>query len=454
MGLVGLAALAFGSAEAEELDFWVWGRVDGLEVDEAEALRDVGTRNLFWHAADARRGDKGWEFDAKILKLPIVEGIKVVPVIRLEAVARSVENPAAFEQFAKIAKDYLEQVGSLRVQIDYDCPDRLLGNYAALLHAIREENGGIELSATALAGWPGVSGFDQVAAAVTTLYPMFYDVRADDPAGVQAGRFEPILAGSDLIGGWENCSVRWVAGLPTFARVSIFKRSGELVGHVRRWEWDDLIFHSDFQPRVGNSPGAMVADVVRDTVIGGAAVKAGQVMVARSTTSSDLRAAVRLAIESGASGVAWFRLPGREASVGIAEAAAIGKGSRGEVKFQVALDERGRLELLNAGGGALPPRWLGRTGADDRGWQLEVETTGGFEFASAGEFIRMVGHREAEAAVPERVPIGEAERLTFWFSRLAVGGALRTGVLGLRQPEDAEIRWRVDGGPWNSVRSP
>jgi hypothetical protein len=117
-------------------------------------------------------------------------------------------------------------------------------------------------------------------------------------------------------------------------------------------------------------------------------------------------------------------------------------------------DAMGRWILRNDGPGDLLPRVTGRFGAEDRGWQLEVEADkpGAFRDASPGEFAQVAAFRDPESAQPLRVPVDQAERLTFWFGRLPAGESLRTGVIPLDNATRSESkwRWRVDGGPWRS----
>ncbi len=452
IGILGLGNGVHGG----DLSFWVWGRTESLESTQVEALEAAGVGALFWHVADGQLGADGWELRPTTMGPPRAGGIEVVPVIRLEAGARSVDDPARYEELARLVGGLVERLGARRLQIDFDCPDPLLGKYAEMLVAIRREAGVESLSATALAGWPGVTGFGKLAESVDGLFPMFYDLRADGAQDVAAGRFEAMIDAGDLIERWGGCAVPWWVGLPAFARVTIFEKSGKLVGHPRRWDWDELIFHPDLRPRVGGDVGTMVADVVRDSRLGDVGLERGQVVVARFPERAGLAAAARGALEAGAVGVVWFSLPEDGSLRGVAELAGVARGETGEVVARVTLDARGRLELTNVGTASLPPRWLGRMGATDRGWQLEVETGGGFRFASAGEFVRVAGHRDPEEVVPERVPVGEAERLTFWFSRLGAEESLRSGVVELRDLGSDDLRWRLDGGDWHSVerRSP
>ena len=155
--------------------------------------------------------------------------------------------------------------------------------------------------------------------------------------------------------------------------------------------------------------------------------------------------------DAGARGVTWFRLPEADSLQGVEELVRIARGEVVAADPRLGVDAKGRLELTNAGTAGLPPAWAGRNGPDDRGRQLEVEATGGFVDGSAGEFVRMAGHVDAELTTERRVPVGEAERLTFWFSRLGAGESLRSGVVKLRESGLTGVRWRVDGGDWYSL---
>ncbi len=461
-GIVCLSQTALPGEDSFGVACWVWHRKAPLRTDEAAALVSANVSRLFWHVGDLRRSGDGWVGDEPLRRLPKVGALEIVPVIRLEASAQPASDPTAFPELAELLRAYARETGAGAIQIDYDCPDRLLENYAALLTRCRAAIAPARLCATALAAWPGVEGFDALAASVDALFPMFYDMDEDTPEEARAGEFARIADRESLLRSiyeWRRCRAPWWAGLPCFARVSVFKASGALVGHLGAWDWDELVFSPAIRPRDDGGDGVAACDVERPGRIGSTALRVGEIVVLRLPDPVILVGAVACAREAGASGIAWFRLPdGSSQSVlGIQALAGISRQRVPAIALGLAFDERNRLILRNAGPGDLPPRVAGRWGAGDRGRQLEIEAREGSRFAdaTAGEFVQVAGHRNPDAPEPERVPIGEAERLTFWFSLLPANGSLRTGVVEFNSRERAtrRLRWRVDGGEWQPLES-
>ncbi len=128
------------------------------------------------------------------------------------------------------------------MQLDYDAPDRLIEEYAAALkkiHALVPR-----LSITALPGWSRSSTLHVFESSVDELLPMFYDFEPDPV--VQGSAPLPLLVPEKLersLMQWNHCQTPWRAGLPSFARVTLFDPSGKSRGHIRDWNWDDLCFN-------------------------------------------------------------------------------------------------------------------------------------------------------------------------------------------------------------------
>ncbi len=439
-------------AEAFGISFWVWHRTKELTTAEQQKLSAAGVNRLYWHVGDLRREESAWQ--GELRTPPRVEAIEVVPVIRLGAGPETARDEATFDDLAELLADYARATNSTEIQIDYDCPDRLLQNYAKLLRKTAVSLEPVRLSATALAGWPDVPGFSEVAAAVDALFPMFYDLRTDHPEQVRSGVVEPIVSAATLstkIPRWQDCGVEWWAGLPAYARVSIFDPDGRLSGHLLNWDWDELIFHPSLRLRESSPTGVSLLDVFRDDRLGDAAITAEQTVAIRLPDVAALAAAANAARSAGGRGIAWFRLSDTNAQsmLKITELTAISDGRQPVGELGLFSDDRGRLVLKNQGDGTLLPRFQGLEGPNDRGRKLDVELVDGGTFlvGSAGEFLRVAGHRGVRSPTPERVPPDRAERLSFWFAGLGAGESLRTGVIR-RMNDSSRLRWRVDDGAW------
>lgn len=381
--------------------------------------------------------------------------VAVAPVLRLDAAGAMPLGEKAVEAVLAVLKEALRRTKATEVQIDFDCPDRRLEEYARFLAECRHRISPAKLSATALAGWSRLPAFGTIQASVDALVPMFYDLQPDRPEDVRAGRVLPILDASEIarqLDSWRSCRIPWFAGLPTFARVTIFDPTGGSRGHLREWDWDSISFNpaviSEFSG--SQSPGISILRAAEGTTVERTPVRKNEMIACRTTDLEHLRKSIRQSSASGASGIVLFRLPGEGSPGGWSLnqlGAVIREQPSPSPNFQVRLIRNG-LELSNMSDTDLPPRLSGPAGAHDRGWQLEVESREGavFREASPGEFANVFGHTNPEAPEPKRVPIPLAERLTFWLGNLRAGASRQTGLLQFAPGTDTtSLRWRVVG---------
>jgi hypothetical protein len=455
--LLGLFILGASPLRAEiPMTFWVWNHSAGVSSKEGDAFRKAHIACLYWHVADLRWQGNAWKVEGEMQPLPKVDAIEVVPVFRLHAEAES--SKGDFSKLGKRLGDYARRFGSREIQIDYDCPDSELTQYANDLKGCRAELQHIRLTATALAGWIDHPAFKELELSVDGLSPMFYDLETDKPDDVQRNRFAPIADfNRDVywIEKWGKCHVPWNAGLPCFARVSLFDASGGVIGHLRHWNWEALIFNPALR-LTGASEGCAVLDVTRPDAIERTELRPGERIAVREPVRSELAALAKAAARVGAARIIWFRLSdgGSQTPFGIAMLRALANGSVPETQLRLAHDDKGRWILHNDGPADMLPRVAGRFGQNDRGWQLEVDADvrGVFRDASPGDFSQVAGFAEPENVDSFPVPVDQAKRLTFWFAGLPAGESLQTGVIPLDNSTHHEwkLRWRVDGGSWQS----
>lgn len=383
-----------------EKSFWVWNRSEPLTGPETDALRRGGVRCLYWQAGElvaAPGGDLTLNRvspPATLLALP--EGLRIVPTIR---VATGVRSPEAFtgEALGRALRPVVDASPDRAVQLDFDCPDRLLPIYAARLREARQTAGIRHLTITALASWCDAPGRQALWSAVDEVFPMLYDTEPDAAPAVP-GECRPIPP-LDLarlrtwLAGWRRCPVPWHAGLPTFARVTLYDAAARPLGHLRTWEWDDVVYH----PLLAgldrfSTPGTNVLQARRATRLADSRVEAGGFVAVRRPTEGDLSSAIRAADAAGAQGVAFFRLPDQGSADGpsLAQILALAVGQAPVPRLTLRWDAAtgsGRLVLVNDSDADLPPRLDGPDAAA-RGYRLEVRAPGAFAWREAlpGEF--------------------------------------------------------------------
>lgn len=445
--------LLAGFVRAAETDvaFWVWHRATDISSSEREQLTTAGCKTLYWHAGmiavreGAWTGDGGWLAPEAN---PSSSNLRCVPVLRgiIGGLRSLPKDPDGLIRLLQRAR---ERWNADEVQLDFDCPDRLLGEYAAQLARCREAIKPTRLSITALAGWAVHPEFEALQAGVDELLPMFYDLEPDTPEQARQGRFEPLLDGAVFarhLKAWQRCRTPWRAGLPCFARISLFDPDGRSRGHLRDWAWDEVVFHGALREVPLQGTGLRALEVTEQTRLHTTDLLKGQKLVVREVDVSVGRECARQALESGAQGLVWFRLPTDSAPAGWSLTQALSL-STDTPRLQLRM-EKDTLILFNNGNSDLPPRFA-NTPDKQRGWQIEIEATDAspvFRDVVAGDF----------ASVTPGTELSRATRVTFWFADLKAGASRRTSLFQLA-PGTAvtRLRWRClgdsDNVPWQSL---
>ncbi len=443
--------------------YWVWHRSSPPTGEEARRLSEQNARMLYWHAGTLRAEGEKWRLTGALQLPPVGRSpLTIVPVLRLAADGAMPLGESAADSVAAVLGEALRRTGATEAQIDFDCPDRRLTEYATFLSRCRARIAPARLSVTALAGWSRSAAFGKLQESADALLPMFYDLQPDSPADVQTGRVLPLIDATALqhqLESWRACRIPWFAGLPNYARVTIFDHAGRSRGHLRAWDWDAITFHPALLLATQPAPGVTVLSATSDITVAGTPVAKGELVACRVPDLAHLSQAISLAGRTGAAGVAIFRLPG-EGSQGGWSLTQLGTLFRerqvDEPVFKLRQIRNG-VELVNVSGSDLPPRLSGTGGRQDRGWQLEVESSAGavFREVSPGEFANVFGHRDPEAPEPKLVPMPFAERLTYWFGDLRAGRSRQTGLLQLAPGADpSSLRWRILHSPRNSEWQP
>jgi hypothetical protein len=406
--------------------FWVWHRSSPLKPAEVETLRANGVRTLSWQVAEC--GWKGKDWLVNRIAAPIDGGLdlRIVPVFRLKPDAGFLGAPGAAEALAKAVRAWHgKRAAPEEIELDFDCPARLLGNYAKFLRAFGKEVSPARVSVTALASWPRHPQFEQLADAVSSFHPMFYDLMADTAEEARDNRFqamadEPVAVWMDS---WKSCPKPWRAGLPSFERVTVFKADGTFIGHLRGWRPDEVFFHPSLKPAPLRN-GVTLFEVTAAGNLAGTRIEPGMKVVHRAPDVGELASLTRAAERNGAEGIIWFALPGP----GIPSALSAGQLThlKAAASPTLSLERNGVLRLENSGPADLTTRM----------WELEIRSPqpAGFQSASPGEF--------AAVSIPDALPAELSTTLTLRFSQLRAGETIRSGPL-IR--DGAALTWSIRG---------
>ena len=442
---VTLLALGKAWAGSPERSFWVWHRAAPLGAEECAELARLEVRMLFWSVGEMENRGGAWRWKAPPLAVEAVAPrFHVVPVVRLTGEGKAPFAAGAMGALVEKLRAVATAAGE--VQLDYDCPDRLLGDYAAALGEIRRTIP--RISITALAHWPRLHDFAALTRNVSEIAPMFYDMQGD-PTGVGPDSPPPpILDPAQVVAAlheWKACAIPWRAGLPTFARLTVFGRAGLSRGQIPNWSWEDFCFHKSLRTFAPTRLGVTLFRADADTRVAATPVVKGEIVVSRFTDRAALAQSVGLAGEAGAAGIVFFRLPDGSEPAGwsLSDLANLASPALPRLILRPSAGEQ--LELINDSAADLSPRLAGKKSDRDRGYALELDAPAPvFREALAGDFWRVTSHANPDAKTPTPVAVPLATRLTFWFSDLRAGAVRRTGLLQLAPGATfAGVRYRI-----------
>jgi hypothetical protein len=429
----------------ESTAYWVWHRANPLRADEIAGLQKQRVSTLFWHIGDMELRAGEWRWKARPLNMFACAGsLRVVPVVRLQTESKRPFEPQTWEPLCELLSKVSHSKDGL--QIDFDCPDRLLAAYAAALAKLRRAVP--QLSITALAHWSTLPEFDALQQSVTGMTPMFYDLDAD-PTGISVDALPPPIldpaAIERALGDWSRCRIPWRAGLPTFARLTVFDTTGSSRGQIPNWSWDDFCFHKGLHAMGPTNLGVTLFRVEGETRIARTPVKDGEFVVSRFVEQPALARVVVAARNSGAAGITFFRLPDGTDPAGPSLETIGGVASPIFPHLVLRWCGPEQMELTNDSARDLPPRLAGERNDRDRGYALEVDAPAPiFREALPGQFWRITAHTEPDAPRARPAPVQLGTRLTFWFSHLRARESLRTGLVQLAPGANASsLRYRI-----------
>jgi hypothetical protein len=424
--------------------FWVWQRSQLLSPEEVGELRRDDVHVLYWQIGELTNHGPAWDGTVRRdrYRISTPGGLRVIPVIRLVSAEASPFSGESLKRLLEVIDR--EADGLKELQIDYDCPDRLLGDYSAALAQLRRKVP--RLSATALAGWSRLPAWLQLQSSVDELFPMFYDLESDPK--LEPGKSPlPLLDLAKVrreVGEWHACQIPWQAGLPSFARVTLYDPEGHSRGHLRAWTWADLCFDKALATSMATQAGVTLLRASGEGRVGAAALHPGETVAVRWPDRAALSEAVSAAEAAGAGGVVFFRLPDVEDPSGWSLSQVTHLSSAPHLVLRRNGPEL--FELANDGDGDLLPRLSGGDELD-HGYALELDAPARvFRDTLEGDFWRVIGHVDPDTS-PHPVPIPLATRLTFWFSHLRAQASLKTGLLQLApEAKPGQVRYRIVPG--------
>jgi hypothetical protein len=431
-----------------DIRYWVWQRDEPLDEMELAELAAQHVDTIYWHIGELENVGQTWRWKARFhFPTANANGLRFVPVVRL--VSREKEPFSDASSAALIAQLKAANGKQDELELDYDAPDRLVADYAAVLKRIHESVP--KLTITALPHWSRNDYLQILTASVDELLPMLYDYEAEPILKDHAPL--PLIAPekvSKLTADWGKCSGRWRAGLPTFARLSVYDANEKLRGQIRNWNWDELSFNRSLVTASGGKWGSFILRAARSTSIANTPIRPNEEVIIREVDRAVLRDAIAAAARAGAQSAVLFRLPDSSASSGWS----LHQLGHLEARPRLILrksDSAEAFELSNLGDGDLEPRFAANA-AEGGGYNLEIENpTPIFREAQPGDFVSVSAYAGNR---PAALPF--ATRLQFKFAQLRAGEKLMTGLIQLAPGADfRQARYRIlnsEGGPsWKSL---
>lgn len=436
------------SSLALDIRYWVWQRDEPLDEHELTELAAQRVEIIYWQVGELESVGETWRWKTRFnFPTSNPNGIHFVPVVRL--VSREKEPFSEVSSAGLITQLTAISAKPGELQLDYDAPDRLLADYSAVLRRLHQSVPKVTI--TALPHWSRSDHLKVLQPSVDELLPMLYDYEAEPILKDQAPL--PLIAPdkiSKLIGDWRGCPNTWRAGLPTFARLSVYDANQKLRGQIRNWNWDELCFNRNLLTASGGQWCSFILRAAKSTSLANTPIRSNEEVIVREVDRAVLRDAIAAAARDGAQSAVLFRLPDSSASSGWSLRQLGHLEGRSQLVVRKS-DSAEALELSNLGDGDLEPRFVANA-AEGGGYRLEIENpTPIFREAQPGDFVSV---SSSAGDRPAALPF--ATRLQFRFAQLRAGEKLKTGLIQLAPRADfGQARYRIlnsEGGlSWKSL---
>lgn len=449
---------------------WYWHTPFRVTAAETGVLKEIGVRTLYVRGGtfttDGKRAklafDQTWETPVDmdvVLTLNfdggLVSHLEEIPVEALAAdVAQGITK----------ATEAMEKVGirPVGVQLDIDCPTRVLPHYARLLRTIRPHVKG-SFSITALPTWITSNDLDEVAEAVDFIVPQFYEGRT----GRTLSDLQPVSDAEAVKRGLERLGRKgrpFYAGLAAYGHAMLFTPEGKLTAMYRGLSPEDAMRHPALRfeadgPLGESGEERLVMRAIRPDANG----RGKDFRIAWTLPTADMVrrqiAAFQASRPANAKGFILYRFPETFEAMALpltsVRAAVKGDGLDAPT-LKVALDSKAvPWALIGTGAKGRVPRDL-TVRAEATGEVGSAATPGavtvvveldrsGIEGVTAGDFdVVRLGFVERDGSVRDASP-ARANAVMFQRHHVLPGEKLRSGAIeiGSEGATRARMRWSV-----------
>lgn len=239
-----------------DLGIWYWHSPFKISMAEEAELIEMGIKTVYVRAGTFALEDRLPRMTLRQTFDSAPDVLDVVLVFNFTLdLARSLDRLDPVEAAHHVAIDIQERMGSARlagnqisgIQIDADCPARLLRTYSKLLIELRKQlPPGTILSATGLPTWLTSEDLDKLTAAVDFLVPQFYENRPVP----SLDQMRPVSDFDELASGLARIAKRqgvFRIGVPSYGHAMIFDRAGKASGMYRSLSLSDAMRHPNLK---------------------------------------------------------------------------------------------------------------------------------------------------------------------------------------------------------------
>ena len=267
--VIAVAAVVFlsvnrpqGPVPPFEVSIWYWHSPFYISEEDATLLEEMGVRRLFVRAGTFSFNGEDivlvlpQEYDQDSVRYPLTL------VFPFDAGAvRHIEELETERLAERVAERVLAQVDAVEdagftvegIQLDLDCPTRLLPRYAKIVETLRAQDrrlnksGALKLSATGLVTWFGERDLDLLAEQLDFIVPQVYEGQVSMRLETARPISNPQVMAS-LIEKAERLPCPYYVGLPAYGRATLFDNKGEFAGVYHGLSPREALEHDAFEP--------------------------------------------------------------------------------------------------------------------------------------------------------------------------------------------------------------
>ncbi|HWD39424.1 MAG TPA: DUF3142 domain-containing protein [Fimbriimonas sp.] len=476
-----IAPLSFGCGHRStpphslEIGIWYWHSPFSISKDERKLLDHMGVSTLYVRAAtfttDGVRAStmmpEMWSSNSG--------GLPVVLVFNfdggLDSHFGSLTNPPLADQIAAgIDKEWTrasKQVAVAGVQMDIDCPTRLLPKYADLLQQIRSKLSrrlkGKSFSATALQTWlTSPSGYQRVADACDFLCPQFYEGRI----GKTIDAVQPVADLGALTKGLQKADQAgkpFYVGIATYGHSLIYNPRGQLQGMYHGIGPEDALRHPSLKmeyerPITGGQEELLMLKAVKPDQNGrGLGSHIAYVIPTADSLKTQIET-LKANLPANCQGLILYRYPGEndEFALPLRTVADVLQGKQPALDIKIKLNQRSEpWSMIGTGkhGKSAPQSFQVRLGSHGssptRATQGAVQLLmrfdkEGLDAVAQGDFDSVTVGREDQGNF-QPCALAHANAVLFQRSLLLPGQKLSTGEVStpIDGPNLLRVQWKA-----------